>query len=147
MDAVWGDTAVEENNLTQQISALRRVLGEGAREDKYIVTVNGRGYSFVAPVRAVAERDEPAAAPTERQWFEYAALKLILGAFIFGLVVASGVFIAEMRHAVSRSAPQTIAVLPFRSADGADDSLGCGHAIHARVKTRKSARDFECASG
>ena len=29
MDAVWGDTAVEENNLTQQISALRKALGQG----------------------------------------------------------------------------------------------------------------------
>src|SRR5690348_14851609 len=58
MNAVWDDTAVEENNLTQQISALRKVLGEGAREHKYIVTVNGRGYSFVAPVRQICEQRE-----------------------------------------------------------------------------------------
>src|SRR6187549_2589522 len=48
MNAVWSDSAVEENNLTQQISALRRALGERPRDHRFIVTVPGRGYSFVA---------------------------------------------------------------------------------------------------
>jgi TolB-like protein/Tfp pilus assembly protein PilF len=50
MRAVWADTVVEENNLNQCISALRRVLGEKRAEHRYIVTVPGRGYRFVAPV-------------------------------------------------------------------------------------------------
>jgi DNA-binding winged helix-turn-helix (wHTH) protein/Tfp pilus assembly protein PilF len=50
MRAIWADTAVEENNLNQCISALRRVLGEKRAENRYIVTVPGRGYKFVAPV-------------------------------------------------------------------------------------------------
>jgi len=50
MRAIWADTAVEENNLNQCISALRRVLGEKRAEHRYIVTVPGRGYRFVAPV-------------------------------------------------------------------------------------------------
>jgi len=50
MRAIWADTAVEENNLTQCISALRRVLGEKRDEHRYIVTVPGRGYRFVARV-------------------------------------------------------------------------------------------------
>src|ERR1700758_2448312 len=36
--AIWPDTAVEENNLTQNISLLRRVLGEGRGENRFIVT-------------------------------------------------------------------------------------------------------------
>lgn len=44
--ALWPDTIVEENNLTQNISALRRILGHGC-----IVTLPGRGYRFVAEVR------------------------------------------------------------------------------------------------
>ena len=44
MNAVWSDSAVEENNLTQQISALRRALGERPRDHRFIVTVPGRGY-------------------------------------------------------------------------------------------------------
>src|SRR5215472_10418971 len=50
MKAIWADTAVEENNLTQCISALRRALGEKRAEHRYIVTVPGQGYRFVAPV-------------------------------------------------------------------------------------------------
>lgn len=50
MKAVWAGTAVEENNLNQCISALRRALGEKRAEYRYIVTVSGRGYRFVAPV-------------------------------------------------------------------------------------------------
>src|SRR5579862_9060386 len=50
MRAIWADTIVEENNLNQCISALRRVLGEKRAENRYIVTVPGRGYRFVAPV-------------------------------------------------------------------------------------------------
>ena len=50
MRAIWSDTAVEENNLNQCISVLRRVLGEKRGEHRYIVTVPGRGYRFVARV-------------------------------------------------------------------------------------------------
>jgi DNA-binding winged helix-turn-helix (wHTH) protein len=50
MRAIWADTVVEENNLNQCISALRRVLGEKRAEHRYIVTVPGWGYRFVAPV-------------------------------------------------------------------------------------------------
>jgi len=50
IQAIWPDTAVEENNLTQNISLLRRVLGEKRGEHRFIATVPGRGYHFVAPV-------------------------------------------------------------------------------------------------
>src|SRR3954463_4068240 len=51
MDAVWPDSIVEENNLTQNISTLRRVFGETPGSHRFIVTVPGRGYRFVAEVR------------------------------------------------------------------------------------------------
>lgn len=49
---VWPDTFVEENNLSQYISMLRRTLGEG-QERRYIETVPRRGYRFAADVREV----------------------------------------------------------------------------------------------
>ncbi len=61
LHAVWPDTVIEENNLTQNISQLRRVLSEGRGEHRYIVTVPGRGYEFVANVRSAA--DEAGAVP------------------------------------------------------------------------------------
>ena len=48
---VWPDSFVEENNLPRNISALRKALGEEPTEHKYIVTVPGQGYRFVANVR------------------------------------------------------------------------------------------------
>ena len=48
-DAVWPGTAVEDANLTVQISALRRILDQGS-EGSCIQTVAGRGYRFIAAV-------------------------------------------------------------------------------------------------
>ena len=59
MEAVWPDSIVEENNLSQNISSLRRILGETPGAHRYIVTVPGRGYRFVAEVRAPQEAIEP----------------------------------------------------------------------------------------
>jgi TolB-like protein/DNA-binding winged helix-turn-helix (wHTH) protein/Tfp pilus assembly protein PilF len=53
LGAVWPHVIVEENNLNQSISTLRRVLGERPGEHRYIVTEPGRGYRFVAAVRDV----------------------------------------------------------------------------------------------
>jgi Tol biopolymer transport system component/DNA-binding winged helix-turn-helix (wHTH) protein len=47
MKAVWPDTFVEEGNLTQNISVLRKVLGEHAGEHSYIITVPKQGYRFI----------------------------------------------------------------------------------------------------
>jgi TolB-like protein/Flp pilus assembly protein TadD len=57
--AIWPDTVVEENNLNQNISLLRRVLGDGRTEPRYIVTVPGYGYQFVAEVKSSRERSSP----------------------------------------------------------------------------------------
>lgn len=53
MEAVWPDSIVEENNLTQNIATLRRAFGDTAGASRYIVTVPGRGYRLVAPVTAI----------------------------------------------------------------------------------------------
>jgi len=47
---VWTDTYVTEANLTQNVSSLRKALGERAGDRRYIVTVPGRGYCFAAEV-------------------------------------------------------------------------------------------------
>jgi serine/threonine-protein kinase len=49
--AVWNGRTVEENNLSVHISALRKALGEHPSEHRYIVTVPGEGYRFVASPR------------------------------------------------------------------------------------------------
>src|SRR5215472_616859 len=55
--SLWPDSFVEENNLTQQISQLRRVLGEGTDGLIYIETVPKLGYRFISEVREFVEGD------------------------------------------------------------------------------------------
>jgi TolB-like protein/DNA-binding winged helix-turn-helix (wHTH) protein/tetratricopeptide (TPR) repeat protein len=55
--AVWPGRIVEEGNLPQTISILRKTLQTDATGEGYIVTAAGRGYRFAAPV--VTERDAP----------------------------------------------------------------------------------------
>src|SRR5258707_13368036 len=54
----WPTTFVDEANLKIQVSALRRALGDGQGDHRYVVNVVGRGYNFVAPIRE--EESSPA---------------------------------------------------------------------------------------
>ena len=60
---IWPDSYVEESNLTQNIFVLRKALGEGPNDHRYIVTIPGQGYRFVAPVREAAEAAAEVSAP------------------------------------------------------------------------------------
>ena len=53
MDELWADTFVDENNLSQHIRLLRKVLGEGENGTIFIETVPRRGYRFLPEVRVV----------------------------------------------------------------------------------------------
>jgi Tol biopolymer transport system component/DNA-binding winged helix-turn-helix (wHTH) protein len=60
LDSVWPDVHVAESTLFQTISALRKLLGSGtANGDRYIATVPGRGYRFVAPAKPTLSSQVP----------------------------------------------------------------------------------------
>ncbi|MEO8924966.1 MAG: winged helix-turn-helix domain-containing protein, partial [Caldimonas sp.] len=59
---LWPGLVVEENNLSQSVSALRRALGDDAHRSRFVQTVPRRGFRFVAPVTVVDTADERAAA-------------------------------------------------------------------------------------
>ena len=68
LNAVWPDSFVEENNLNQYISMLRKVLCEDGTGPKYIETIPRLGYRFVADVNEIeAEEGKSAAAWTSSQ--------------------------------------------------------------------------------
>jgi DNA-binding winged helix-turn-helix (wHTH) protein/TolB-like protein len=53
MDAVWPRLVVEEHNLTQAVSIVRKALDDTTTESQFVRTVPGRGYCFVAPVETL----------------------------------------------------------------------------------------------
>ncbi|MCP3386807.1 winged helix-turn-helix domain-containing protein [Bradyrhizobium sp. CCGUVB4N] len=63
MGLVWPGMAVEETNLRFHIAALRKALGDGKDGARYITTLSGRGYCFVAPISQIGARAEPRLAP------------------------------------------------------------------------------------
>lgn len=82
LKTVWAGTIVEENNLNQSITLLRKTLGDSRQESQYIATIPGVGYRFVADVKEVQEQEpagvEPAPIKTDRRpMFRYALLVLV----------------------------------------------------------------------
>jgi transcriptional activator of cad operon len=109
LDQVWSGVVVTQDSVYQAVTALRRLLGDDARQPKYIVTVPRLGYRLVAPVRAAA--DEPAlpvpvteAVPRRGAAAIAAAVALLVVVLVLGVIV--------WRSGTSPSA-QSLAVLPF----------------------------------
>lgn len=72
MSRVWPDVVVEEGSLRFHMASLRKALGDGKDGARYITTIAGRGYCFVAPVARVSEQHE--AAPIATPSFPHANL-------------------------------------------------------------------------
>jgi DNA-binding winged helix-turn-helix (wHTH) protein/TolB-like protein/Tfp pilus assembly protein PilF len=155
MGALWPDAFVEENNLTQSVSSLRRALGEARGENRYIVTVPGQGYRFAAEVRTLAsaaseppaaqrtvpapdasasqiEREGvvPGAAPRENGR-KRIAQRILLGALVVAVLGVAAIYLWRTRTGSSTTRQiRTIAVLPFKPLvpEGRDEALELGMA-------------------
>ncbi len=162
LDRVWGDVAVEEGNLTRNVSTLRKVLGETPDEHRFVVTLPGRGYQFVAtvdqlvaesPVEAVAESgairapqsggEEPAArdgrSSSRRVWW-------MLGPVAALAVVVTGTWALTRPWTVDRPRTPRVAVLPFKNL-GADADEFVAAGITEEVTGRLAAvRDLHVIS-
>jgi predicted ATPase/DNA-binding winged helix-turn-helix (wHTH) protein len=82
IERVWPGVNVEEANLRVHISALRKALGDGRDGTRYISSVAGRGYCFVAPIkRSRAEQSAPLSSNTDADGFKKlpARLSRIIG--------------------------------------------------------------------
>ncbi|MDM7923378.1 MAG: winged helix-turn-helix domain-containing protein [Pyrinomonadaceae bacterium] len=137
MAEIWPDSFVEENNLDKSISHLRKVFQRHAGERKYIETVRGRGFRFVADVSETAgEAPERTSVPekhpeTAPERSPVAAVTSAGGkwraAVFAGAAVAIAVFFGIFLYqrggvdaSGKRGALQRIAVLPFKPLAVAD---------------------------
>ena len=145
---VWADSFVEDASLTNSISALRKILAESPTDHRYIVTVPGQGYRFVAPVKGLGRADA-----WRLRWpFALAA----------GAVAAAALFGPSLQEARGRllrtTAPghiRSLVVLPLENlfgdkeqdyfADGMTDELitDLGKIGSLRVISRTSAMQYK----
>src|SRR6185295_9637577 len=65
LERIWPGQILEESNLTVNISAVRRALGEKASSPRYLVTIPGHGYRFVANVTEVDDHQQGVVIETE----------------------------------------------------------------------------------
>ncbi len=156
MREIWTDTIVEESNLSQNISILRRALGEKRGEHQFIVTVPGRGYRFVAEVSkidgaATQEHSEAENTFAEIQKDDYekkesasennsassrrrvpVSQKFLIFAALILLIAVSAAFYLwrNSNESASVASIKTVAVLPFKPlvADNRDEVLEMGMA-------------------
>ena len=128
MEALWPQVVVEESNLTQTIHTLRRILGERPGEHRYIVTVPGRGYRFVAGVTTREVQEELAAPAAKPQALPVSAKRRNIAAVALALLVLAttgALFpllkpISTASHLSTATGQPTItlAVLPFVDMSG-----------------------------
>jgi serine/threonine-protein kinase len=163
LEAIWPHVVVEENNLTQAISALRRTLGETPEAHRFIVTEPGRGYRLVASVRTLSpSAGEPAAPPEAAASFRAADARSARAAvvkppwpyFVGALVVAVAMLGAAWLWTSERDArspavsarpsaqgadalravlPNSVAVLPLANLSPGADQAAYAAAMHAEI--------------
>ncbi|HSE38699.1 MAG TPA: winged helix-turn-helix domain-containing protein, partial [Blastocatellia bacterium] len=154
MQKVWPDQIVEDANITVNMSALRKALGENPHQHLYIVTIPGRGYRFVSDVSeshngddllnasGVAVEGNPQTQPAGGgavKWEKtpgkqavslrgkrigFGVLVGVLAAALFGINRLTG----TDRESTTSNTPRSLAVLPFKQlqASSGDDYLELG---------------------
>src|ERR1700693_2786068 len=151
LQAVWGDPFVEEGNLTQYISHLRKALGDNSEDTRLIVTIARKGYQFTARVTVVAEEPDiakhamllaaatetsktdarPAEFPTEEKLTKSPPPRLRLRKWVaaaaLGVVIAAAVWLyRSYRSRVTHSPTDTIVLADVKHEPGDpvfDDAL------------------------
>jgi TolB-like protein/DNA-binding winged helix-turn-helix (wHTH) protein len=143
LQAVWGGTFVEEGNLTQYISHLRKALGDNAEDTRLIVTIARKGYQFtvdvtVAEATGTAKHAAVQASPPDGS---LADTQPVLGspasqatpkapkrsavALIASMVILAAVAYTSWRYSAGMTPPRSqkimLAVLPFENLTGDPD--------------------------
>lgn len=135
LEKVWPDQIIEEGNLKVHVSALRKALGQRGHEHRFIVTVPGRGYSFVADLedasndeivverrsysQVIVENDE-----TQERDRRLSTRSLVYRALAAGsilVLVAIGFAYWYGTQSPNSDSIESIAVMPFVNESGNSD--------------------------
>lgn len=109
LSRIWAGSVVEESNLTHCIFALRKVLGDSPKDHRYIATVAGRGYQFVAPVTE----------STVGMWQKSGSRNRILQLGAVGTLLILALVVWDVQHSGRRVSPEP-RISHFTSDPGAE---------------------------
>jgi DNA-binding winged helix-turn-helix (wHTH) protein/Tol biopolymer transport system component len=137
MTAVWRDTVVTDDSLTQNIRLVRRALGDDAGEPQFITTVARRGYRFLPPVTEVPEATEPARPPSPSSGHTAAVRRgrspwLIGGLGALVGAVGALIVVSVMRRPVAETPPP---VFHFNVSPPPGTTLDAGSAVAPDART------------
>jgi eukaryotic-like serine/threonine-protein kinase len=158
MKSVWPDAFVEESNLAQNVFVLRKTLGETAGQHRYIATVPGRGYRFVAKVRVINEEESLVVQSHElsKVVIEQSRPRRKLAITVIGVavLVALGIGAGFRYHALHTQRPsasslapvamrprRSVAVLGFQNLSGRSDPAWLSTAFSEMLTTELGAGD------
>ena len=112
LDQVWSGVVVTPDSVYQAVAALRRLLGDDAKQPAYIVTVPRLGYRLVAPVESLADvpaAPRPARASSRTYVLLALGILLVVGSLTYYLVAERN----AASQAAAAASTKAIAVLPF----------------------------------
>ncbi len=133
MEAVWSGAFVEEGALSQAIHSLRKVLGDDARQPRFIQTIPKRGYRLVAPVTSEEPPEESAATGPAQPEFQESPRVTERRRLLFflwcavGLVAIVALWLAWEHVRAKKHPSETlktrIVVLPFETLGKSEDAF------------------------
>jgi DNA-binding winged helix-turn-helix (wHTH) protein len=115
--AVWNGLAVEDNSVERAIVNIRKVLGESASNPRFIKTVRGRGYLFIAEVEKSEQRESGQSAHSRRTAATERVLKLVRRYFPALLALIFLAFVALIWRQSGHLYRQTIFYDDFSSGE------------------------------
>ncbi len=149
-EKVWDGSFVEDNNLTVTVTALRKVLGDDAKQAKFIETIPRRGYRFIGAVAS----QSPAGVSTgilgdvrnegTRFLLAGAAISILI---VLLLAIVGNTGGVSGRNQKNNGKQRTIAVLPFKFRGPESEYLALGltegisHSLGRHSELRVSDRN------
>lgn len=119
MATLWPQTVVEEANLTQNVSILRKVLGDDPKQHRYIATISGRGYSFVATVTEV-QGSAIRSSMVGSRWPHTRLHRYVWTGALMVVLISVSVLWATWRREAARGSPPQARSLPLTSLVGSE---------------------------
>jgi len=136
IERVWAGDSVEDGNLARNVSTLRRALGDDAKEHKYIATVQGQGYRFLADVAEVSTAATVAVSDTVTQSAQVAQPPVAvdrrrfsskwLWAISLVIAIVAVAWVVKARLFTPTGQIKSLAILPLKPLDGGENYLGAG---------------------